>query len=78
MKSHLKRIGLLPAIGLIGWFISTTFLDWQQNRRLDALEHATVTVSNVLQPVVIQNPDGITEIHTFKPTNLTVRLEVPK
>jgi len=78
MKSHLKNIGLLPAIGLIGWFISTTFLDRQQNLRLDALEHATVTVSNVLRTVVIQNPDGITETHTFKPTNLTVRLEVPK
>lgn len=34
----MKRIVILPAIGLIGWFVSTTYLDYKQDKRLDSIE----------------------------------------
>lgn len=35
------KLGILPAVGLFGWFILTTSLDHAQNKRLDALEKRT-------------------------------------
>ena len=74
----MKKLGLLPAICLLGWFAITTFQDITQNKRLDALEHATVTVENVLRPVVIPRSDGLTEVHSLAATNITVGLTIQR
>lgn len=39
------KLGILPAIGLIGWFVSTMFLDHAQNKRLEALEKLTPKIA---------------------------------
>ena len=79
----LKPLGILPAIGLLGWFIATTYLDRAQNRRLAALERATVTITNVLAPRVYYptygngQGAGDVQINGMQPTNITAPLSIP-
>jgi len=72
----LTPLGILPALGLLGWFIATTYLDRSQNRRLDALEHATVTITNVMQ-VHRQSLNQFMESQVMLSTNITAPLSIP-
>lgn len=69
------KLGILPAIGLLGWFISTTFLDRLQNKRLDALEHATVSFT-VRKSYTLPSGGGWFETNTTLDTNITVGLNI--